>query len=824
MASGKAPKPPRKPRRWWSRRPKNDERDGHLHHDSSRGKTVRNAGDFTRGSQLLRAQWLQAIVGVRYPMLTWLGLFTVAHMIGLYLVMGSHEIQLCTWRLIATLWHLMDLSPDKPVNILLPTDATETVAMGDITGLPEVASAWHRMWMSVFVSMVVATLLTTPATAWFIDKSINRSRDILNDKHERGAMLVSRDVLFEDLIAYNRRKLSDWIARALPGHTLQSVLALPFAKRRELGVHHPYHLSDVPYPYGLEQSHTIVIGTTGAGKTTQLRSLVSQMRERGDSAVIFDLTGAYVEAFHDPARDTILNPLDGRCPAWTIFDDCSTESEFIAAAAALVPSDGSSADTFWPLAARMLFVEMCIALHREGLRTNLALATNLMTCPLETVHAKVRDTIAGPVTDPEVAKMAESVRATFNNNGRALLALPDEGAHYSIANWIRTENKPGSILFITSRHADLELTRTLVTLWMNIAIHTLMTLPSTDRLRTLFIFDEMGALHRLPAISEGMQTARSRGGAFILGLHSFARLKEVYGHEGAENLISLARSKLILTTSDYDSAESCAKAIGNREVRQMDEAYSYGYNSLRDASTLTPQTKIELLVLPDDIQRLPSLEGYVVYPEGMAAARVKLTPRSYPEVSPGFVATTRDYETRARLIREQNPQDEGPSPTNEPSTIDKTIAAEPERLVERQRTETGERDHDPLATDAVASPPGEITLRREEAAEPPINPLDRLNTLPSEARSGPRVEGSPAGNMPAQSAKMDGQSGETASRNVAIKNELMIDQADQSERRHANDQNYNAGKATVQPQSGQTQKQPRDDRSRSHSRGNDHER
>ena len=43
------------------------------------------------------------------------------------------------------------------------------------------------------------------------------------------------------------------------------------------------------------------------------------MRERQDTAVVFDLTGAYVEAFYDPTRDTILNPMDARCPAWSIF-------------------------------------------------------------------------------------------------------------------------------------------------------------------------------------------------------------------------------------------------------------------------------------------------------------------------------------------------------------------------------------------------------------------------------------------------------------------------------------------------------------------------
>jgi type IV secretory pathway TraG/TraD family ATPase VirD4 len=73
------------------------------------------------------------------------------------------------------------------------------------------------------------------------------------------------------------------------------------------------------------------------------------------------------------------------------------------------------------------------------------------------------------------------------------------------------------------------------------------------------MFDELGALHRLPAIENGLQTARAFGGAMILGIHSFEKLIEVYGEQGARNLASLARSKLILATADLDTAEQCAR-------------------------------------------------------------------------------------------------------------------------------------------------------------------------------------------------------------------------------------------------------------------------
>jgi type IV secretory pathway TraG/TraD family ATPase VirD4 len=233
--------------------------------------------------------------------------------------------------------------------------------------------------------------------------------------------------------------------------------------------------------------------------------------------------------------------------------------------------------------------------------------------------------------------MAESIRAVFNTNAQVLRFLPDAGPRFSIREWITGEKSPGSILFITSNYVDLPMNRALLTLWMDLAINRLMTMPRTRSLRTWFMFDELGALHRLPAIENGLQTARAFGGAMILGIHSFEKLVEVYGEQGARNLASLARSKLILATADLDTAEQCARYIGNREVRQMDEAYSYGYNNTRDASTLTPRKQVEPLVIADDITNLPSMHGFVKFPDGFPAARIKLEWKDYPQVADGFL-------------------------------------------------------------------------------------------------------------------------------------------------------------------------------------------
>ena len=328
---------------------------------------------------------------------------------------------------------------------------------------------------------------------------------------------------------------------------------------------------------------------------------------------------------------------DARCPLWSVFNDCSSEAEFHAAAEALVPHDGGGSEQFWVLAARMLFVEMCLHLSRKGTATNEALAQKLMTADLSEVHKLMRGTMADPLTAPEAARMAESIRAVFNANAKVLKLLPSEGPHFSVRDWVKGDCETGSILFLSARYVDMSISSQLLTLWLDTAMNTLMTLERTQDLRMWFLIDELGALHRLPALEKGLQTARNFGGAIVTGVHAYAKLKEVYGENMAMTLSSLARTKLILATADRETATWCSDFIGHRQVRDMEEGYSYGYNNARDAVSLTPRRQVEPLLLPDQFMNLPRLSAYIKFPDGFPAAPVSLIPRSRDRIAEGFI-------------------------------------------------------------------------------------------------------------------------------------------------------------------------------------------
>lgn len=615
---------------------------------------IRDLLNFNRGSQLLGHFGFMFAAGFKGPLLISVMVIAWTTWRALTTGLSDHESYLIWMRLYASGMVFMELDAAKDVMIESALGNAFKIPIASVEQLAPVVESWDHMLALLESALLRSALLLAPPVAlycWFAVQFGRRSKE---RKHERGAQLVTLPALVRAVAANNRTKRAEELTRMMGWRWRLS-------SRKELAAVFPYQparIAKVIYPWRLEQSHAMLIGTTGMGKTVALLDMIAEARKRGERAIIFDLTGAYIEQFYDPARDVILNPLDARCPQWSVFDECRDEAEFTAAAEALVPHDGGGAEQFWVLAARLLFVEMCLKLRERGEASNADLARALMTADLASVHRLMRGTIADPLTAPEAARMAESIRAVFNANAKALKLLPTQGRQFSLRQWIEADRRDGAMVFISARYVDMSVCSQLLTVWLDLAMNTLMTLERTRELRLWFFVDELGALHRLPALEKGLQTARNFGGAIVTGIHAFAKLKEVYGDNMAMTLSSLARTKLILGTADRETATWSSDFIGHRQVRDMEEGYTYGYNNARDAVSLTSRMHIEPLQMPDQLMNLPSLSGYLKFPDGFPAAPVKLVPTTRPSRAAPFIRRADDKQADRANQRPAGASDE----------------------------------------------------------------------------------------------------------------------------------------------------------------------
>lgn len=682
----------------------------------------RNLLNFTRGSQLLGHFGFMFAAGLKGPIMV--AVATIAGMTYWMLSDGlsDHERYLVWMRIYAAIYGFMELDPQKLIALETGLGGTMQLPASELASFPTVARAWDQMSELLRAALIRSALFLVPALIafyWFAARFGSRSKE---RKHERGAMLVSLHELVEEVRAHNNKERARELTVAMGSKwrlTLPSEIAKVFPYR-------PSHLAQVTYPWRLEQSHAMLIGTTGMGKTVALSDMLEEARANGQRAVVFDLTGTFIEHFYESDRDIILNPLDARCPQWSVFDECRDEAEFSAAAEALVPHDGGGSEQFWVLAARLLFVEMCLRLRADGKGTNEALASELMTADLSAVHKLMRGTIADPLTAPEAARMAESIRAVFNANAKALKLLPRSGPNFSVRDWVEAEDRPISILFISARYVDMSVCSQLLTVWLDTAMNTLMAMDRSADLRLWFFIDEMGALHRLPALEKGLQTARNFGGAIVTGIHAYAKLKEVYGENMAMTLSSLARTKLILGTADRETATWCSDFIGHRQVRDMEEGYTYGYNNARDAVSLTPRKNIEPLLLPDQLMNLPRLSGYLKFPDGFPAAPVKLTPVTRDRRAISFIRRAEDRDDDAGAAPAPASPDE-PKPGSDdsaahPSSNDdgagKPVPPKQGELILHQWSEKPDRKRHKKGHNRAANDPDKMWQQRADQQGP----------------------------------------------------------------------------------------------------------
>ncbi|EPI4818007.1 type IV secretion system DNA-binding domain-containing protein [Vibrio alginolyticus] len=117
-----------------------------------------------------------------------------------------------------------------------------------------------------------------------------------------------------------------------------------------------------------EQNNFLILGTTGAGKSTVFKPLVKQAIERGDNAVIYDEKGEYTESFYRKETSVLIAPWDERGAKWNISHDIKSKQDAELFAQCLIPNS-TNVDPLWDQGARIILVSMLVKLINKQSRT-----------------------------------------------------------------------------------------------------------------------------------------------------------------------------------------------------------------------------------------------------------------------------------------------------------------------------------------------------------------------------------------------------------------------------------------------------------------------
>jgi type IV secretory pathway TraG/TraD family ATPase VirD4 len=378
-----------------------------------------------------------------------------------------------------------------------------------------------------------------------------------------------------------------------------------------------------------ETKHFKMIGTTGTGKSTAIRELLTGALERGDRAVIADPDGSYINAFYDPNRgDIILNPFDSRAARWDLFGEMTTMFDADQLSRSLI-ADTEGAESSWRNYARVFLTSLLRQLHRVKHDDVGELYRLISTTPVEDLRDLLGDTPAGPYLAQDNGRFFGAVRAVANTHLSALehIANQRSGTSLSVRSWIRTGR---GVLFLPYRANEIATLRSIISTWMRLAIYETMSQPEGDARRDQllwFAIDELDALGVIDGLKDALARLRKFGGRCIIGLQSIAQVSGSYGRSEAQTIVENCGNTLILRCSASEgggTARFASSLIGEREIIREQITKSRRPNELFSSQSIAQHHVTESAVLASEIEQLPDLQGFLKFASQPEWKRVRL--------------------------------------------------------------------------------------------------------------------------------------------------------------------------------------------------------
>lgn len=394
-------------------------------------------------------------------------------------------------------------------------------------------------------------------------------------------------------------------------------------------------MGKVPLLKNSETKHTLICGTTGTGKTNCLNQLLSQIRKRGDRAVIVDTTGHFVSSFYRDS-DVILNPYDKRSSKWHPWCECQNDFHYEQLVNSLIPSM-QYFDNFFPEAARAVLYSALRKSAAYGEDDIEEFVSTMLRKTIGELYEELKDTDAAVYVDPKGDKTAVSVRATISNSIRHFRPLKKTSNPFSIRDWILGTGHKDQWLFVSCTTEQRKSINSLMSVWFSVAINAMKARPITKKPEKIwFIIDELQSLQKLEYLEESLAELRKYGGCIVLATQDLSQMDKLYGVHSTKSIINLCGTKVCFRQEDVDIAQRMAKFFGEHEFKEVQEGLSYGAHEMRDGVSLNIVEKTKSTIPATRILELNDLEAFIKLPGGIPATKTKFKYEEIKQISKSF--------------------------------------------------------------------------------------------------------------------------------------------------------------------------------------------
>ena len=356
-------------------------------------------------------------------------------------------------------------------------------------------------------------------------------------------------------------------------------------------------------PTRSEPKHIQVMGDTGVGKSTLLNQMLGQIEDRGESAIVYDPAGEFVARFYREERgDVILNPFDARSPYWTPSSELRNPAEARTIAASLYQPTDQKKGEFFTDTPQKVFAHLMK--YRPSPQELVEWMSNE-----EEIDKRVHGTEIASMIAKNAPDQRNGVLGSLGLIADSLRLLKTKeqakGKEWSATQW--SEKREGWIFLPSTEEAMQEALRPLHSLWIDLLILRLLSLPKPGQQRAWFVLDELATLQRLPQFHTALTKGRKSNNPIIFGYQGKAQLEVIYGHL-AEVMLSMPSTKIVMKTSEPSAAKWASELIGEIEIERVRETVADGK---RAGKSFTLDRQIEPLVMGSEIEGLDDLHAFL---------------------------------------------------------------------------------------------------------------------------------------------------------------------------------------------------------------------
>lgn len=383
------------------------------------------------------------------------------------------------------------------------------------------------------------------------------------------------------------------------------------------------------YPRSFEETHQIVVGTTGSGKTQLIKRFLNPLLARKDKIFLYDSKGDYVDEYLDSAQAILISPFYREGVAWDAAKDIATEPQAVQFCNSLIPIPLEKKDSEWPEAARQLVIGglLKVMAEKPGDWTfedlfTLVSSKEKLIAACKSYRPEALNVIGTEIGDKQTAGIFMSIATATSNLKYLAAAWKNTTRKVSIRWWVSTQDEDRRMLIVKGHESYRFLDKMLVAHISDLLIETVLSLPDIKSKKTLntksnvpikrkdrsiwIVNDEFGDMPKIPRLKAALEKGRSKGLKVLLGMQSIYQIKASYGKE-YEIILDNIGTWFIGLTVGRDTARYFAESFGEKRVLKN----SFSINSQNMTVTTSRAEENSKNLLDSDFTTIPkaSLES-----------------------------------------------------------------------------------------------------------------------------------------------------------------------------------------------------------------------